>query len=269
MARQERTARASKRAAEKVADTLAEHQANLYAHRSTQKRLPEDHPRKAAQTDPKPKKAPLAGARTRTAPAPASVGSGAALAAEVRRLRVDEGLSWMQVGAKLGLPGSKNGAATARKLYAEHFGDYRDTNQHRAARQPSVSAEERAERKRERAASRRAATPNKAEIKERVRSGADHVIPLDTPDEELWAQLKGRTIKWSVDVGRLTGQPGKGPWLEEEAIVHPDGFEVERYGEADPDPRIHFRVGEWTRESGLLATVFRTVRLACVHEVAG
>jgi hypothetical protein len=90
---------------------------------------------------------------------------------------------------------------------------------------------------------------------------------LDTPDAELYHQLKGRTIKWTIDVGKLCdGRGGEAVYSEQEATIHPDHFEIDRGEEGTDEPYLNFREVQYTRE-GMLATAFRTVRLSQVHEV--
>jgi hypothetical protein len=251
MARQERTARRTKQAEATAEEILRQHQDRLYAHRSTQKRLPEGHPRKATAT---PAKAPRA---TRTAPAgsSATVDSEADVAAEVRRLRDEEGLSWVQVGAKLGLPGAKSGAASARKLYASTGADYRTT----AVKKTTRTSPPRREPK--------AKAPTRTETKMRVRGG-EHLIPLDTPDAEIVAMLRNRHIRWSINVADLCDGKGGGEpvFSEQEATVHPDGLRVERGDDGSYEPYVHFREMHATRE-GPVAASFRTVRLSSIHDV--
>jgi hypothetical protein len=210
--------------------------------------------RQPAQIDPKKVNSPLAGARTRKAPASPSAESEAAKAAEVVRLRDEDGLSWVQIGAKLGLPGSKSGAATARKLYASTGASYRGTT----ARQPAKQPRERKPPKPK--------PETKTAAKLRVRNG-DHLIPLDTPDPELYHMLKGRTIKWTINVARLCeGRGGEAVYSEQEATIHPRHFEVDRGEDGTEEPYLNFREVEHTRD-GMFATTFRTVRLSQVHEV--
>lgn len=217
---------------------------------------------KAPQTEAKQKKTALAGARAKPAPAAPSGAYEAAIARDVVRLRDEEKLSWVQIGAKLNLPGSKSGAAVARKLYASTGKDYRGTSA--APRAPKLSDEEREARRKEREERRAAARPTA--VKARVRSG-EHLIPLDTPDLELFHMLRGKAIGWTIDVSKLRGMGGEPVYSEQEAIVHPEEefFEVER-DEDGGNPYIHFREMHRTSE-GPMAAAFRTVRLASIHEV--
>lgn len=240
MARQERATRTAKRAAD--ATGL------------------KGRPAAAPQIDAKPKKTVLAGARAKTAAKAPSVDSEAATSAEVVRLRDEEKLSWVQIGAKLSLPGSKSGAATARKLYASTGKDHRSTSV--APRKPRLSEEEREARRKEREEKRAAARPTA--VKARVRGG-EHLIPLDTDDEELYFMLRGRTIGWTIDVSKLMGTGGEPVYSEQEAAIHPNDFSVER-DEDGGNPYIHFRESHRT-DQGPMAAAFRTVRLSSIHEV--
>jgi hypothetical protein len=207
-----------------------------------------------AQIDPKKVNSPLAGARTRKAPASPSAESETAKAAEVVRLRNEEGLSWVQIGAKLGLPGAKSGAASARKLYASTGASYTGTKARQPARQPRERKPPKPKKE------------TKTAAKLRVRGG-DHLIPLDTPDLELYHMLRGRKVKWTIDVSKLAGNGGGEPvFMEEEAVVHPEHLEVDRGEDGTEEPYLNFREMEGTRD-GIFATRFRCIRLSQLHEV--
>lgn len=199
--------------------------------------------------------------RVRKAKTPVKASSPASVdpKTECVRLRDEEGLSWVQIGAKLGLPGSKSGAANARKLYDSTGRDHRSTTG-TVVRAPRAPREPRAPKVK---------PLPKTVVRAQVRSGAHNVIPLDTPDEEIGLQIEGRMIKWSVDVGRLCGEkPGEGPFSEEEARVHPEDIIIER-DEHGNDPYITFREAHYTAERGLLPAAYRTVRLSAIHYIGG
>lgn len=180
------------------------------------------------------------------------------LGPECVRLRDVEGLSWVQIGSKLGLPGSKSGAANARKLYASTGRDYRSAGT--VKREPRQTSDTR---------ERRPRPEGKTMVRARVRSGEHHLIPQDTPDTEIGLQVSGRLIKWSIDVSRLCGgEVGEGPFLDQQAYVHPDGIVVER-DEQGRYPYLQFREGHPVQGQGLLPAAYRTVRLGSIYEIVG
>lgn len=138
-----------------------------------------------------------------------------ARAYEVRRLRDEGKLSWMAIGAQLGLPGSKSGAGTARRYYAmANNGEVPRTLAPRKGTTPKPTGP----------ASR--GVPAYLRKERLVRDG--HVIPRDMPDEEVEAMLVGRRIEWAIDLARLTetdpatwGADDQ-RWAKQEAHVHPD-----------------------------------------------
>ena len=134
---------------------------------------------------------------------------------EVKRLRDEEKLSWMAIGAKLGLPGSKSGAGTARRYYAMvNAGEVPRSLAPRKGTTPRPQGP----------ASR--GVPAYLRKERLVREG--HVIPRDMPDEEVEAMLVGRRIEWAVDLASLTDTdpaswgPEDKRWKVEEAKVHVD-----------------------------------------------
>lgn len=240
MARQERTARATKRAAVQ-ADKVIE-QAAQKARRSTAARRGTTTPAKPSS--------------------PASVDP----AAECVRLRDEEGLSWVQIGMALKLPGSKGGAANARKLYDSTGRDHRSAG---TVKRHAVAATTPSERK---PRTRRPKPESQKAVMKKVRTGAHNVLPLDTPDPEIGAQLAGRLVKWTIDVGKLCGgKVGEGPFKEEEAIVHPDDILITR-DEHGNDPHVTFREGQSVKLNGVpsfVATAYRTVRLSSIYHIGG
>lgn len=185
-------------------------------------------------------------------------------AAECVRLRDEEGLSWVQIGTRLGLPGSKGGAAGARKLYDSTGRDHRTAG---TVKRHAANNGQPRERK-PRAPKRESVTA----VKKKVQSGLHNVIPLDTPDAEIGAQLMSRLIKWSIDVGKICGGTvGEGPFMEQEAVVHPDDILIER-NEDGSDPAITFREGHSVKINGepkFMPAAYRTVRLASIHYIGG
>jgi hypothetical protein len=133
-------------------------------------------------------------------------------AQEVKRLR-DSGMSWMAVGAKLGLPGSKSGAGAARRLYAMvNRGEVPRTQAPRKGTTPKPVGP----------ASK--GVPAYLRKEALVRDG--HVIPRDMSDEEVEALVCGRRIEWAIDLARLTdtepdtwGEEDR-RWVPQEARVH-------------------------------------------------
>ena len=172
------------------------------------------HNAKAAQTDATPRKRARGTLATPSAPQHASD----PVAAECKRLRDELNLSWMAIGAKLSLPGSKSGAATARKLYAQANGGSRPagtvkgtgaTRQHKGSAPKHVG-------------NTGSKTDRKIQLVER-----GHVIPTDMPDEEVEALVAGRTVEWGIDVRALAGGQGEEHWTNQEARVHPTDVYVE------------------------------------------
>jgi hypothetical protein len=109
-------------------------------------------------------------------------------------------------------------------------------------------------------------------VKKKVQSGLHNVISLDTPDAEIGAQLESRLIKRSIDVGRICGgEAGEGPFMEQEAIVHPSDILIER-NEDGTEPSVTFREGHSVKIDGeprFMPAAFRTVRLSSIHYIGG
>lgn len=260
MSRQERTARAVKRADVKVTEMVQAatrkvkcRKCGTAGTRTELKAAGHGSGCQASQNDVQPRST-----RSQVAtPAPAASTGNDPLSAECRRLRDVEGLSWMAIGAKLGLPGSKNGAANARKLYAQNG-------------TPHVK------RSRVTSASNRPAKPatsrgSKAERKLAVVAGS-HVIPEDTTDEEVVALVAGRTIEWGINLARLA--PGPDHWINQEARVHPNDVMVEEERDADGSRVLRFRefLGydddkRSPRYGQPMGGTTRTVRLSAIHTV--
>ena len=194
-----------------------------------------------------------------------SQGSEMETAQEVKRLR-DSGMSWMAVGAQLGLPGSKSGAGSARRLYAMvNRGEVPRTNAPRKGSTPKPSGP----------ASR--GVPAYLRKEALVRDG--HVIPRDMPDEEVEAMLVGRRIEWAIDMARITNTDPEtwGPedrrWAPQEAKVHPDPqwvkvvYEDNEVGEEER--RVYFREYLGRAQDGRrMSGPTRCVRVDSIYTVA-
>lgn len=271
MARQERAARASKRA-DQQADTiitksrervLAEASGLVPRRGDQDKRCPvcrtvgdlawlkaNGHGKactaNAPQTDAKPRAKAIAGARVVRKPETASDPQGAKCA-EMRAL----GLSWMAIGAALGLPGAKTGAAAARKLYAAHTGQSH-TQAPSPARKPRVSR-------------RHAAQVGSKVARRQVVQRQGGFFSDDVPDEEVVALVHGKTVEWSIDIRRLAEGKGEPEWCDQEAKVHPTDVYVK---EVNGERCLNFRTLEGRYEDGKpIAGPTRTVRLAAIHTV--
>lgn len=271
--KQERTARASKRADQQAATIIGK--ATLAARaqeaidsenaaRASLKRCPVcgatgtvaelkagGHGKRcttsAPQIDAKPRKATGAAARVVRKPAPPSDDQGA----ECVRLRDDEHLSWMAIGEKLGLPGAKNGAAAARKLYAASAG-----RSHKTA--PALA-------RKGRVSTKHAAQQGSKVARREVVQAKGGFFSADTPDEEIVALVHGRTVEWSIDLARLAGGKGEPQWADQEARVHPTDVYVKG---VNGERCLNFRTLEGHYEDGKpIAGPTRTVRLAAIHTV--
>lgn len=196
----------------------------------------------------------------RPSPAPPQASSELAQAQEVKSLR-DSGMSWMAVGAKLGLPGSKNGAGTARRYYAmANSGVVPRTNAPRKGVTPKPQGP----------ASR--GVPAYLRKERLVREG--HVIPRDMPDEEVEALLVGRRVEWAIDMARLTETdpntwgPEDGRWVKQEAKVHPD-LKWVKVVEEDHGRVVYFREYLGRDNNGRqMAGPTRVVRVDAIYTVA-
>lgn len=205
---------------------------------------------KAPQTDAKPRAKVTAGARVVTRPSGHSDEQGDRCV-EMR----EQGASWMAIGAELGLPGAKTGAAAARKLYAAHTGE-----SHRKAPGRIRAVKER----------HAATTGAKRDRREQVHFGTG-LITDDMTDEQVVALLAGKAIEWAIDLRRLADGKGEPEWCEQEARVHPTDLIIEdgKLGERC----VRFRTLEGWDEpdrhgvSKPLAGPTRTVRLAAIHTV--
>lgn len=200
-----------------------------------------------------------------TSPTPPSQGSEMETAQEVKRLR-DSGMSWMAVGAQLGLPGSKSGAGSARRLYAMvNRGEVPRTNAPRKGSTPKPSGP----------ASR--GVPAYMRKEALVRDG--HVIPRDMPDEEVETMLVGRRIEWAIDMARITNTDPEtwGPedrrWAPQEAKVHPDPKWVkvvyEENETGQEERRVYFREYLGRAQDGRrMSGPTRCVRVDNIYTVA-
>jgi len=257
MARQERAARTSKRAAQQADTIIAEaieraqlKKCPVCQTTGTVAQLKADGHGKgctsAPQTDAKPRTKATAGARVRVRPDNHSSDQGA----QVVTMR-EEGMSWMAIGAKLGLPGAKTGAAAARKLYAAHTGQ-----SHTQAPSPA---------RKPRASKRHAAQVGSKVARREVVQAKGGFFSSDTPDADIIALVHGRTIEWSIDLVRLAGGKGEPAWADQEARVHPTDVYVK---EVNDERCLNFRTLEGHYEDGKpIAGPTRTVRLAAIHTV--
>ena len=183
------------------------------------------------------------------------------LAQEVRRLRDQDKLSWMAIGAKLSLPGSKNGAGHARKLYAEANG--------------GVVPRTHAPRKGTNARAQMPGSAGTALWRKTQLVEQGHVIPRDMPDEEVAALLRGRTIEWAIDMARLTGTdpetwgPDDRRWVKQDARVSP----IEEWiwvGELEGTEGRVFVFREWLgydKEDRPMSGPTRVVRVDSIYTV--
>jgi hypothetical protein len=205
----------------------------------------------APQVDAKPRAKVTAGARVVTTAADPQRASQAERAHTMR----NAGQSWMAIGAALGLPGAKSGAAAARKLYAEFYGS------HKAAPGVQRRGKERHE----------ATVGAKRDRREQVQFGTGLIKP-DMPDDEVLALLRGKTVEWAIDLRRLADGKGEPEWCEQDAKVHPTDAIIEQVG-PNGDRCIRFRTLEgWTEQdkqgnSEPISGPTRTVRLAAIHTV--
>lgn len=200
---------------------------------------------------------------SRPSPAPQATGE-MAVAQKVKELR-DSGMSWMAVGAQLQLPGSKNGAGTARRYYAMvNRGEVPRTNAPRKGVAPKPTGP----------ASR--GVPAYLRKEALVRDG--HVIPREMPDEEVEALLVGRRIEWAIDMAKLTETdpstwgPEDGRWVKQEAKVHPDPQWVrlvyEENEQGEEERRVYFREYLGTYEGRRMSGPTRCVRVDSIYTVA-
>lgn len=271
MARQERAARASKRADQQADTIIAKSRervlaetAGLVPRRGDQdKRCPvcrkvgdlawlkaNGHGKactaSAPQTDAKPRAKATAGARVVRKPEAPSDPQGAKCA-EMRAL----GLSWMAIGAALGLPGAKTGAAAARKLYAAHTGQ-----SHTQAPGPTRAP---------RASKRHAAQVGSKVSRREVVQAKGGFFSDDISEEAVLDLVCGRTIEWSIDLARLAGGKGEPEWADQDARVHPTDAYVK---DVNGERCLNFRTLEGHYENGKpIAGPTRTVRLAAIHTV--
>lgn len=267
MARQERTARATKRAAATVDKIVAEHTvaANRAVRcrgcgaRGTAAKLKADgHGSGCKRPAEKPAAAPKVVAAPRTTPQPRTGGSDEK-AAECRRLRDEQGMAWWLIGKTLGLPGAGNSAATgkggahqARRLYASTGKEVPRTRAPRGkAAEPKGPGQ----------------VGTKTERKIALTLG-EHVIPEDLPDEEVVALVAGKWIEWGVNLADLA--PGKDEWYNHEARVHPEYVMVDEDPAKDGSRTLRFREFLGRDDHGrLMSGPTRTVRLRAIHTVRG
>lgn len=198
-------------------------------------------------------------APARTAPKPRS-GADADLATECRRLRDEQGMAWWLIGKTLGLPGAGNSAATgkagahqARRLYASTGKEVPRTRAPRGkAAEPKGPGQQ----------------GTKTERKTMLTLG-QHVIPEEMPDEEVIALVAGKTIEWGVNLGDLC--PGADEWYNHEARVHPTDVIVDEEPAKDGSRTLRFRefYGYDSNTHRPLSGPTRTVRLRAIHTVRG
>lgn len=265
MARQERTARATRRAAatvEKIIDEGLVRCRGCGARGTAAKLKADGHGggcKRPAQT---PATASKPATATRTAPQPRTGGS-VDPAAECRRLRDEQGMAWWLIGKTLGLPGAGNSAATgkagahqARRLYASTGKEVPRTRAPRGkAAEPKGHGQ----------------VGTKTERKIALTMG-DQVIPEDLPDEDVVELLAGRRIEWAVNLADLS--PGPDEWYNHEAAVHPTDVMVDEELSADGSRTLRFREfygyeKDRNEEVRPIAGPTRTVRLRSIHTVGG
>lgn len=172
-------------------------------------------------------------------------------AATCKKMR-EEGKSWMAIGATLGLPGAKNGAAAARKLYAQYYGSYAET---KVATKP----------KKEKPAAAGNNGPRYARV-EKVINGENLFASMS--DRQVEEYVAGKTIVWLIDLRRLAGGKGEPAFSEQDAQVHPTDLLIEA-GVRGPDDRcLRFRqlLGE-DKHGRPISGPTRTVRLTDIHTV--
>lgn len=203
--------------------------------------------RKAPQTDAKGRTKLTAGARVVTRPETHSDDLGARCV----QMRDENAISWAAIGAALGLPGAKTGAAAARKLYAAHTG-----KSHTTAPGPTRAP---------RASTRHAAQVGSKVARREVVQRQGGFFSNDMGDEEVVALVHGKTVEWVIDLARLAGGKGEPQWAEQEARVHPTDVYVK---EVNGERCLNFRTLEGHYEDGKpIAGPTRTVRLAAIHTV--
>lgn len=259
MSRQERLARRQALAAKRAARVVEEATERVVAARPSAGKVREaaealaewvDHGTKVKAAD-------------NASPPPPPQDPELATAQEVKRLRDEGQLSWMAIGAKLGLPGSKSGAGSARRYYAMvNQGEVPRSQAPRKGSTPKPSGP----------ASR--GVPAYLRKERLVRDG--HVIPRDTPDEEVEAMLVGRRIEWAVDLAALTQTdpatwgPEDKRWKVEEARVHVDP----QWVKVVPDDRwgrvVYFReyAGYDTDRRRHMSGPTRVVKVDAIYTVA-
>jgi hypothetical protein len=137
------------------------------------------------------------------------------LAEDIKELRA-KGESWMAIGAKYGFPGSKTGAAYARKVYKAAFGEV-----------PRVQAPRgQGKRSRRREKNEHVAQLRETKREERVvaaRNGQG-VIKPEMTDDEVIEMLQGRTITYSIN---LDDMDGKGDLYEDRTVaIFPKGVKL-------------------------------------------
>lgn len=207
----------------------------------------------APQIDAKARTKLTAGARVVTRPEAHSEDLGARCV----QMRDEGAVSWAAIGAALGLPGAKTGAAAARKLYAAHTG-----KPHTSAPGPTRAP---------RASTRHAAQVGSKTARREVAQRQGGFFSDDMPDEDVVALVHGKTVEWVIDLARLAGGKGEPQWAEQEARVHPTDVYVK---EVNGERCLNFRTLEgWyepdpkTGDSAPIAGPTRTVRLAAIHTV--
>lgn len=268
MARQERTARATKRATAQAEKIVADRTAAATrvvrcrgcGARGTAAALKADgHGAGCTQTAQTPAKP------TATATAPRHIPKQRSSpevdqAAECRRLRDEQGMAWWLIGKTLGLPGAGDSAATgkggahqARRLYASTGKEVPRT---RAPRGKAAEVKGPGQ------------TGTKTERKTMLTLG-EHVIPEDMPDEEVVALVAGKHIEWGLNLADLCGGPDD--WYNHEARVHPTDVIVDEEPAKDGSRTLRFREfhGYHSQTHLPIAGPTRTVRLRAIHTVRG
>lgn len=181
---------------------------------------------------------------------------------QVRKMRDETGMAWAAIGAALNLPGAKNGAGTARRLYA--------------AANAGVVPRKYAPRK---GAKVKPTTPGSAGTvtsRKELLLAQGHVIPRDTPDEDVEAMVRGRTVEWVIDLARLTGTdpatwgPEDKRWVKMEARVAPIAEWV-YVGEEDQHGNRLLRFREWLgydqKDDTPMSGPTRTIRVDSIYTI--
>lgn len=260
MPRQERVARRAKQSVAKANKIIAQVTAEVRAKRfrckvcsavGPQGAIPHKADCTRAQKPATPTRVP----RVTPSPTPATTGGSVDLAGQVRQLRDEGKLAWRAIGLKLGLEGSNNGAGTARKLYAQtNNGAVPRTHAPRKGSTPKPVGPGR----------------NGSELDRKIAlaEGRSQFTDEHT-DEEILDAVKGRVIKWAVDVRALAGGKGEPYWMVEEARVHPVYSIIDEELARDGSRTLRFREyhGIDPSTGRHISGPTRTVRVGAIYTV--